>query len=92
MKVPGFLNMQFVQEDGLLTPEMGRYNENLNREMQNALSDNGWTVPQQTTANITTIAPSMPNGTIWYATDGAPACMVAKVSGSLVRLSTTPFP
>lgn len=92
MKIPGFLNMQFVQEDGLLTPEMGRYNENLNRAMQDALSDNGWTVPQQTSANITTISASMPDGTIWYAVDGAPACLVAKVNGSLVRLSTTPFP
>lgn len=41
--------------------------------MQVALSDNGWTVPLQTSANITTLIgmnsqPVLPVGTIWFDT------------------------
>lgn len=69
MKIPPFISTKFVEEDGNLTSPMFLYNDQLNRVMQDGLSDNGWTVPQQTTANITTIAPDMPNGTLWYDTD-----------------------
>jgi hypothetical protein len=56
MNIPGILP---GQDENL-------YQSELNQNMQGALSNNGWTVPNQTTANITTIAPSMPNGTMWY--------------------------
>jgi hypothetical protein len=48
---------------------MQLYNDELNQTMQNGLSNNGWTVPQLTTAQITQIATQMPNGTLWYDTD-----------------------
>lgn len=45
------------------------YQTNLNQALQGALSDNGWTLPQQTTDNINEVAPSMADGTIWYDSD-----------------------
>ena len=48
------------------------------QNIQNALSDNGWTIPQLTTAQINVLInppdlndPNfyMPNGTIWFNTD-----------------------
>ena len=53
--------------------ELQRYFALLVQAMQTALSDNGWTVPKQSTANIATIIdkntlPVMPVGTIWYDT------------------------
>ena len=45
------------------------YFNNQSQVLYGALSDNGWTLPQQSTANITTIAAQMNNGTMWYDTD-----------------------
>lgn len=59
MKVPIYMQ---GQDDNL-------YQDELNQTLQDALSDNGWKIPNQTTANITQIAPTMPNGTIWYDSD-----------------------
>ncbi len=42
------------------------YNAELNQTLQDGLSDNGWTAPNLTTAQIATIEPQMPNGTIWF--------------------------
>lgn len=66
MNIPTFVKIQFVQEDGFLTPEMQNYNDELNQALQNGLSDSGWTVPQLTTTQITQAATFMPNGTLWY--------------------------
>jgi hypothetical protein len=54
--------------------DLQRYFALLVQSMQTALSDNGWTVPQQDTANIATLInmntlPVLPVGTIWYDTD-----------------------
>lgn len=92
MNIPTFVKIQFVQEDGFLTPEMQNYNDELNQALQNGLSDSGWTTPQLTTAQITQAATFMPNGTLWYATDAIPQCYVGKINGSLVKFTTTPFP
>lgn len=48
--------------------------ERLIQVMQGALSDIGWTSPNQSTANITALtlesaAPVLPVGTIWFNTD-----------------------
>lgn len=69
MIIPTFINVQYTEDDGFLTPAMQLYNDELNQTMQNGLSNNGWTVPQLTTAQITQIATQMPNGTLWYDTD-----------------------
>lgn len=46
-----------------------KYQDDLNQTLDGSLSDNGWTFPRLTTAQITAIAPQMPNGTTWYDTD-----------------------
>ena len=45
------------------------YHELFNQVLVAGLGDLGWTVPQATSANITTFAQTMPLGTIWYNTD-----------------------
>ena len=45
------------------------YNADLNQTLLDGLSDNGWTVPNLSAADIATIEPSMPNGTIWFNTN-----------------------
>jgi|WetSurMetagenome_2_1015567.scaffolds.fasta_scaffold75138_2 hypothetical protein len=47
------------------------YNEELNQTLRDGLSDNGWTIPAQTTLKIAEIAaliPAMPAGTLLYDT------------------------
>lgn len=56
------------------------------------LSDNGWTVPQVTNAFLTSIAPFMPDGTLWYCTDHIPPVYVGKISGALVQFTTAAYP
>lgn len=77
MNVPTFASVQHVQDDGYLTSRMQMYNDQLNQVLQNALSDNGWTVPNLTTLQISGPYPDqptlpngvqeiMPLGTIWF--------------------------
>lgn len=54
--------------------ELQRYFELLVQILQGGLSDNGFTIPQQSAANIALIKsylfnPIMPPGTIWFNTD-----------------------
>jgi len=44
------------------------YHESINQTLRAALSDNGWTVPNQTSANILLVVDDMPIGTIWFDT------------------------
>lgn len=90
MHIPVFSDQKFIKDDGFLTPEMQIYNDQLNQALQNGLGDNGWTVPQITAANLTKIAPSMPNGTIWYDTDNNE--FVGKVNGSLMKFTMAAYP
>lgn len=57
-----------------------------------ALSNDGWTVPQVTNAQLLAIEPSMPNGTLWYVTDAVPPTPVMKLNGALFKLSSTAYP
>ncbi len=66
MRIPTFINLQYVDEKGWLTPELQNFTDDLNQAMQESLSDDGWRFPQLTTAQITSIAGSQPNGTAWY--------------------------
>ena len=45
------------------------YHELFNQIIRIGLSNNGWTVPNLTTAQITQIQDMMPLGTIWFNTD-----------------------
>lgn len=69
MKIPVFINTQYVDKEGFLTSDVMHYNDDLSQTLIQGLGDDGWTTPQQTTVNIAAIAPSMPNGTLWYDTD-----------------------
>ena len=57
------------------------YNELFNQTLRAGLSDNGWTVPNLTSAQITTIGDSLPVGTIWFDTDLAK--LVVKTAGTI---------
>ena len=72
--------------------EQNTFMEQMFQTLLEGLSDNGWTVPQATAAFIASIAPMMPDGTIWYCTDHVPPVYVGKISGALVQFTTTAFP
>lgn len=77
MIIPSFQNVQYVDEDGYLTSQMQMYNDELNNVLRNGLSNNGWTIPEVTTAELTAIRAlpidqQLPNGTIWYVSNKPP--------------------
>lgn len=90
MKLPVFTAIKFVDGDGYLTPSMQFFFDNLIQTLTNGLSDNGWTFPQITAAELAKIEPQMPNGTAWYETDNHE--IVFKVNGALVKLVTAAYP
>ncbi len=45
------------------------YSENLSKTLRDGLSDDGWTLPKQSTENIDTVSEDMPDGTMWYDED-----------------------
>ena len=80
------------------------YQQEINQALIQNLSDNGFIIPSLTNAQLTTtpvVAPDgtvttldalMPDGAIWYVTDASPPCYVGKISGSLVKFTTTAYP
>lgn len=99
MIIPSFQNVQFVDQDGFLTTQMQMYNDELNNVLRNGLSDNGWTLPSVTQAQLTAIQalPSdqqLPNGTVWYVHDTTTAVyeVVVKINGALRKVTTTAYP
>jgi hypothetical protein len=73
-------------------PNQENYNEELNQTLRDGLSDNGWTTPQISAANLAIIAPQMPDGTQWYVTDAVPPGPVMNVAGVIKRLATAAYP
>lgn len=99
MLIPTFVNVKFVEDNGYLTSQMQMYNDELNRILQNGLSDNGWTLPVVTQAELTAIEAltgfqAMPDGTMWYVHDDDTAVyeMVVKINGALRKVTTTAYP
>ena len=68
-------------------------NESL-ETIQNTLNgfSDGLIAPSKTAVEITALAGSAADGTIWYCTDHVPPCLVAKINGALVQLTTAAFP
>ena len=71
MKIPTFNVMQFVDDGGYLTSQMQLYYDQLNVQLQNNLSDDGFVIPSLTTTQINSIADpnnanGRPDGSIWY--------------------------
>jgi hypothetical protein len=76
MIIPTFQDAKFTDSEGYLTQQMRAYNDELNNVLRNGLSDNGWTLPTVTQAQLAEIdaLPSdqqLPNGTIWYVANPA---------------------
>ncbi len=78
---------------------MQLYNDELNNVLRNNLSDNGWTLPTVTQAQLTEIGAlpadqALPNGTIWYVHDDTAAVheLVVKINGALRKVTTTAYP
>jgi len=99
MIIPTFQSVKFVEEDGYLTTQMQLYHDELNNILRNGLSDNGWTLPQVTQAQLTAIdsltaVEAMPNGTIWYVHDDDTMVyeLVVKINGALRKVTTTAYP
>lgn len=99
MIIPTFVNVQYVDEDRYLTTQMQLYNDQLNNVLRNGLSDNGWTLPQVTQAELTQInaftgVDALPNGTIWYVHDDDTMVyeLVVKINGALRKVTTTAYP
>ena len=87
MNIPVFQNNQMVEQSGKLTNEQQLWFDSLIQSMQAALSDNGWTVPTHTTADITELAKTMPAGTIYFDTDIAKLKVI-----TAARIITPPTP
>lgn len=99
MIIPTFVNVQYTQENGYLTTQMQMYNDELNRVLQGGLSDNGWTLPTVTQAQLTAINAltgfdAMPDGTIWYVHDDDTLVyeVVVKINGALRKITTAAYP
>lgn len=99
MIIPTFKNTQYVENNGYLTSQMQMYNDELNNTLRNGLSDNGWTLPTVTQAQLTAIMAlpndqQMPNGTIWYVHDTNTAVyeLVVLINGALRKVTTTAYP
>lgn len=90
MNIPGFFNWVWTKKNGELTDSARLYQDELSQVLQNGLSDNGWTLPQITAANLVSIEPDMPNGTIWYEADNHE--VVIKINGALRKVTTTAYP
>lgn len=99
MIIPTFVNVQYVDKEGFLTTAMQMYNDELNNTLRNGLSDNGWTLPQVTQAELAQInaftgTEILPNGTIWYVHDDVTSVyeVVVKINGALRKVTTTAYP
>jgi hypothetical protein len=99
MIIPTFQSVQYVDDNGFLTSQMQMYNDELNNILRNGLSDNGWTLPTVTQAELADIQALtgldiMPNGTIWYVHDDTTVYyeVVVKINGALRKITTAAYP
>jgi hypothetical protein len=107
MIIPTFQNVRYTDENGFLTSQMQLYNDELNSVLRNGLSNNGWTLPEVTKAQLAEIlalpeSQQLPNGTIWYVSDKPPLTpyneIVVKMDdgtgtgSTLYKLTKTPYP
>ena len=77
MEIPTFVNGMAVTKEGYLTPQMQLYNDQLNNVLRNGLSNNGWTLPVVTQAELALIiarpaSQALPNGTMWAVQETPP--------------------
>lgn len=89
MEVPAFINGQYTDDKGWLTSAFQYYNDQLNQVLRQNLSDDGYVFPSLTTAQITTVEPSVPNGTVWFNRTLA-KLQVKTASGIIETITSTP--
>jgi hypothetical protein len=88
MNIESYINIQWTNlETGYVTADIQVFLDTFFQTMQNGLSDNGWTLPQQTTVNINALLPIMPNGTLWYNTDTD--SIQAKIGGVIKTITAS---
>lgn len=69
MNIPNFIDTQVVDKEGRLTPVWRQILTQLITELQINVSDEGFKVPAQTTANITALSNTGSNRAIVYNSD-----------------------
>ena len=102
MEIPVFYNIPWFGKEGFLTSHAQMYNDKLNTVLRNGLSDNGWTIPNVTAAQLAQIfaftgVNAMPEGTLWYVSDATPPTLVVQMDDglgnpTLYKISTTLYP
>lgn len=99
MIIPTYQNVKYVDENGYLTSAMQLYNDELNNVLRNGLSNNGWTLPTVTQAQLSEIVAftgvnAMPDGTIWYVHDDDTSVyeVVVLINGALRKITTSAYP
>lgn len=66
MKIPNFIDNKVVDEEGYLTDTWKNIFVQLLDNLQNTVSDEGITIPKQTTTDITTLSTEKSVGRIIY--------------------------
>jgi hypothetical protein len=66
MNIPNFENIKFVDSNGYLTESWQNIMQQLVTQLQQNLSDEGYKVPQQPTATITTLNTAASKGALLY--------------------------
>jgi hypothetical protein len=66
MMIPNFLDVPMVDMKGMISDSWRPILQQLFQQLQINVGNQGFTVTVQPTATITTLTPTMPNGTIIY--------------------------
>lgn len=66
MEIPTFINVKYTEESGYLTAAFQYYNDQLNQVLSNGIGPNGFTISPLTTAQIASVEPNAPDGTLWF--------------------------
>ncbi len=87
-ELPSFFNFQWVDKNDL-TPQARFYEERLNQALASIFSqfNDGLQMPIKTAAEITTLEPDAPNGTVWFNSDIAK--LQVKVANGTIETITS---
>lgn len=92
MNVPAFDHIKITDLDGTYSQEAQHYNDVLNQQLQENLSNDGYVIPPRTLEEIQSIInPSNSNpkgpGTVWY--DVTNNKLIVNIAGVLHEINTT---
>jgi len=86
VNIPKFINEPPVQKDGTWHPAWQQFFNQLVTQMQSNLSDEGYKLPQQTPANITTLQTPASTGAVLY--DSTNHVMKVNINGTWKTVQT----